>query len=254
MSSRNLVFAALVLSAVLAFVSVPAIPGQARVSFEAASIKAVPESVDWPPRAGYWVAPVDDSRRFRARVPVSQVIEYAYKVRDFQIAGGPEWVRDVHARYDFQATAESPSSREQLRQMVQTLLAERLHLKIRREIRELPVYTLLPGRNGVKLKAAEDASGEGRFDIGGGQFTGRAGTITALVGIMTENMDRPVIDRTQLTGHYDFTLNYDPSLLPDWRLGPVLPSMMRELGLRLEAEKAPVEMLIIDSIEHPSEN
>jgi uncharacterized protein (TIGR03435 family) len=74
------------------------------------------------------------------------------------------------------------------------------------------------------------------------------------VRILSDNLDRPAIDRTNLLGPYDFTLNYDQSSLADWRLGPVLFAMVQDVGLKLEARKEQVEILVIDSIEQPSGN
>jgi uncharacterized protein (TIGR03435 family) len=78
--------------------------------------------------------------------------------------------------------------------------------------------------------------------------------MSMLVRIMTENLERPVVDQTNLTGRYDFTLNFDQSALPDWRSGPALFSLMQDLGLKLEPQKASFEMLVIDSVDRPSEN
>jgi uncharacterized protein (TIGR03435 family) len=72
--------------------------------------------------------------------------------------------------------------------------------------------------------------------------------------VLTENLDRPVIDRTGLTRRYDFDLQFDPSQLVDWRLAPVIPSMLNDLGLRLEAMKTDLPTLVVDSIEHPTKN
>jgi uncharacterized protein (TIGR03435 family) len=80
-----------------------------------------------------------------------------------------------------------------------------------------------------------------------------------LVGVLTDNLERPVLDRTGLTGHYDFDVTWEPPSLPangpQWTpIGEAIFTPIRDLGLRLEAQKASVEMLVIDSIEHPSAN
>ena len=78
--------------------------------------------------------------------------------------------------------------------------------------------------------------------------------MATFVRILSENLERPAIDRTNLSGRYDFTLNYDQSSLPDWRLGPALFTMVQDVGLKLEPRKELVETIMIDSIEQPSEN
>jgi len=225
--------------------------------FEAASIKAVPESLGYPPRGAYWVMPrLEGPQRFRALIQVERLIEFAYGVREFQVVGGPEWIRDGHSRYAMQATAGQPSTPDQIRQMLQRLLADRFQLKLHRETREVAVYALVQGRNGAKLQesAMAPANGKGAIDIGKGELLGHGATMANFVEILTDNLDRPVLDKTELTGHYDFTLHYEQSSLVDWRLGPALFSLVQDIGLRLEQRKAPFEILVIDAVERPSEN
>ncbi len=79
---------------------------------------------------------MDDPRRFRALTFTESLIEWAYHVRDFQIVGGPQWLREVHSRFDIQAMAERASNQSEMRQMVQALLSDRFKLKLHRETRE----------------------------------------------------------------------------------------------------------------------
>jgi uncharacterized protein (TIGR03435 family) len=225
--------------------------------FEAASIKAIPESEGWPPRAGYWLLPrAEGPQRFRARIQVERLIEWAYNVRDFQVTGGPEWIREGRFRFAVEATAGQASTPDEMRLMLQHLLADRFQLKLHRETRELSVYALVPGRSGPKIResAKAPANGKGAIDIGKGELIGRGATMANFVEILTDNLDRPVLDKTELAGHYDFTLNYDQSSLVDWRLGPALFSLVQDIGLRLEQRKAPFEVLVVDSVERPSGN
>jgi uncharacterized protein (TIGR03435 family) len=242
----------------LAALLAPVVLGQPRPAFDAASVKALPAGVEWPPRAGYFILPrTDDPERFRARVQLSRVIEWAYGLRPFQVTGGPAWIREGRFRFAIEATAGHAATLDEMRLMVLTLLAERFHLETHRDTREVPVYALVTGRNGAKVASAEPSTvngGNGAIDIGSGVLRARGATMAGFIEILTDNLDRPVVDKTGLTGHYDFTLNYDPSALVDWRLGPALFSLVQDLGLRLEQQKAPFEMLVIDSIERPSEN
>lgn len=144
--------------------------------------------------------------------------------------------------------------------MLQKLLADRFGLKVHRESREMPVYALVVGTNGPKLTAAKEGSeprGRG-INIAGGVLVARDGTMEEFVDVLTTNLDRPVIDRTNLTGRYDFSLAWDQQSVPagpNWNpIGSALFTPVRELGLRLDAQKAPIEMLVIDSVERPPVN
>ena len=233
----------------------------ADLQFEAASVKPVPEGTRFncgeatctniPPR-------MVDPQRFRAVSAVTApmgIIEWAYGVRDFQIAGAPEWL--ARQSFEIQATVERPSSEVQLKQMVRALLADRFKLKVHREIRDTPVYALVVGKNGPKLQASKDETPrQGDIEIRPGRLSAYGATMALFAKILTENLERPVVDKTNLDGNYDFTLSYDPpstgaGFQP---LGVAIFAPIQDLGLKLEPQKAPVEMLVIDSVQHPSEN
>jgi uncharacterized protein (TIGR03435 family) len=102
--------------------------------FEVASVKQYPFRAGYPPRKGYWVEPrMDDPQRFRALTYVQSLIEWAYHVRDFQVVGSPQWIREVHARFDIHAMAARASNQSEMRQMVQALLSDRFKLMLHRE-------------------------------------------------------------------------------------------------------------------------
>ena len=145
--------------------------------------------------------------------------------------------------------------------MLQTPLAERFGLKIHREMRQMPVYELTVEKNGPRLKAA---SGDGECGSRIGpvhpedrnyryRFTNC--TLTPLVD--TLQADRPILDKTGLTGRYDLTV----FATPDFKLrnssepGDISPlEAVRELGLRMEPKKGTVEVIVVDRVEKPSEN
>ena len=229
----------------------------APLQFEVASVKPVPDL-----QSGSVILPrVDDPQRFRAEYSVNGpvgILEWAYGVRDFQVSGAPEWLgREL---FDIDATAEHPSTEGQIRQMVQALLADRFKLRLHRETREIPVYALVVGKDGPKLAETKDSSQDkslGDIMVPPGKLTARNSTMALFVMILTDNLDRPVIDRTNLTGHYDFNLTYDgPSWSPgSWKpFGASVFGPIQDLGLKLEPQKSPVEMLVIDSVDHPAGN
>ena len=213
---------------------------------------------------------VRGDRMFGSNMPAIGWIEIAYQVRDFQVHG-PAWISEE--KFDIAARAAGPGG--PMREMLQSLLADRFNLKVHREKRELPVYALLADR--LKMKLSKDqtpwagdfpnGSPDGRPTTGAspavlapGRFQGEAVPISMFVTLLADKLGRPVINKTGLTGRYDFDLSYVPGsgqLPPDDAdtSAPSLFTAIREqLGLRLESAKGPVEVLVIDRIDRPSEN
>jgi uncharacterized protein (TIGR03435 family) len=244
-------------SALLAFFFVfgaySQLPAQAR--FDVESVRPNPDRSD----PSFTVNP---GGLIYTRVSLSDCIEAAYGVKPYQISG-PEWVR--RENFDITAKAEGNHSKDELMRMLQTLLADRFKLALHHEQKEQPVYALLPGKNGAKLRPSE---GEGQFSMGpaaGGigfqktsmsEFAGRFLSVVPMIG-------RPVLDKTGLPGLYDFTLQLNPTANGD--AGAIKRAAAEEgfslfayaldqLGLRLESEKASIDFLVIDHAERPSEN
>jgi uncharacterized protein (TIGR03435 family) len=190
-------------------------------------------------------------------VPMRYILEWAYDLKDYEISG-PDWIR-AEDRYDIVAKAQGPASNEEMRPMLQALVVERFQLKSHRETRELPVYALAPGKGAPKVKdasAAEDGPG-----IKGGPngVSFHKQPISRLTFLLTRRLDRPVLDLTGLKGVYDFTL--DISGLPNGQgvTDPASPSIFsavqNDMGLKLEARKEPIQILVIDSVNrNPSAN
>lgn len=226
-------------------------PVAAPPEFEVASVKAISDPHGWiNPR-------MIDPQRFVGTDILPRLMEWAYGVRDFQILQAPQWARQQ--LFEIHATAERPSNESQIRQMLQALLADRFKLRLHRQTKEIPVYALMAGRNGPRLTAAKDASinqGAGDIEVGPAQLYARGTTMGMFVRILTENEERPVIDKTNLTGHYDFNLSweqtsYGPGFTP---IGAAIFGPIQDLGLKLAPQKDKVQMLVLDSVERPSEN
>ena len=210
--------------------------------------------------------------RFVAKnVNVKFLIQQAYGVRDFQITGGPGWIGSE--RFDVTAKAESGDNMtpDQLKPMLQALLADRFKLTLRRETKELPVYALVVAKNGPRLQQVEGGPSQpkgSQVRMGRGLINAQAAPITLLATQLSNQIGRSVIDRTGLTGNYDFKLEWTPedgqpmalkggeeSPQPVSGSGPsIFTAVQEQLGLKLESQKGPVEILIIDRIEKPSEN
>jgi uncharacterized protein (TIGR03435 family) len=189
---------------------------------------------------------------------VSNLVEYAYDVKMYQVAGGPAWA--TTERYDIVAKApgDAAVTGDQIPPMVQALLAERFHAAVHREMREMPVYALVVGGKGPRLKeSAPDASPMLRMGGPRGviQITTTKGSMGQLVDQLSGSIGRPVLDQTGLTGTYDYTLEWAGDYAPpDANAPSVFAAVEEQLGLKLESTKAPIEVVIIDHIEKPSSN
>jgi uncharacterized protein (TIGR03435 family) len=204
---------------------------------------------------------------------------------DQQVAGGPEWV--TTDKFDINATTTGPTAPAQMRLMVQRMLADRFRMKAHWETREMPVYLLTmarpDGRPGPGLTFKSDAEcargrGEGPrpmpqpgepmpppncggIQFGPGQLIAGGVPMEWLVSTFTNvpvitGVDRPVLDRTGLKGNFAFELKF--AALQNTNPNPDRPQFMtalqEQLGLKLDAARAPIDVLVIDSVQRPPEN
>lgn len=210
-------------------------------------------------------------------VPVRMLIGQAFDVRDFQITGGPGWISSD--RWDVNAKAEGMPDRPGMalyRPLIQNLLEDRFQLKFHKETKELPVYALVAGKGPHKMKASEAAPAgagpRGMFRIGRGQANLQGATMAALAQTLSQQLGRPVLDKTGIAGNFDIELNWTPE--PGQGGGPfghmppgapppppadnggpsIFTAIQEQLGLKLETTKGPVEIIVVDSIAKPSEN
>jgi len=200
-------------------------------------------------------------------VPVKLMIGLMYKVPMRQIEGGPSWMETE--RYDIEARADGAYSLDDLHIMFQNLLADRFGLKFHKEAREGNVYALTVDSAGSKMKVNESIQDFNIPMIPRDQ-TNWVGTrvpmvyLTWWLGQQLQRDERPVIDKTGLDKNYDFTLSFLPPLPPEFSKDDLPPevrdkpslfdAVRDQLGLKLEAQKGPVEHYVIDRIERPSEN
>jgi uncharacterized protein (TIGR03435 family) len=215
---------------------------------------------------------------------LKQIIGFAYDVREFQISGGPGWLGSE--RYDILAKSPSPDAPvdmrqmtdeqrrlflEQIRQRMRALLEERFQLAVHRDSKELPVYALVVGKNGHKLKESQlEASRQG-LRITRGQMNADGSTTELFAKTLANVVGRPVLDRTGLKGRYDFKLEWTPDPGgPMARIGPgegpaggnppdlsgpsIFTAVQEQLGLKLESTRGPAEIIVIDRVEKASEN
>jgi uncharacterized protein (TIGR03435 family) len=190
-----------------------------------------------------------------------QIIRHAYDVEDYQISGPGMLTTD---RYYVDAKAPSGTPNSGLYPMLQSMLVDRFKMVLKREMRNTPVYALRQTNGGIKIKelaAGEQTSGMGQADPGGGgvmpgmRTSSSIGTMKGLADNLSRHTDRPVVDRTGLTGRYMIVLQYVPeSALRDGIVGPSLDMALEQLGLRLDQTTAPIEFLDVEHIEKPSPN
>jgi uncharacterized protein (TIGR03435 family) len=218
------------------------------------------------------------------------LIQMAYGIRQDLISGAPGWTDS--SRYDFDAKVAGADvdalkklSPEQRRTMLQPALADRFKLKVHSETKQLPVFELVVAKGGSKLKEAtpgdtyangiKGVDGVGRagtMRMGPGQLTGQGVPIATLVNLLAQQLHQTVIDKTGLTGKYDLELTWAPDQssdpmfkgtdgaqqkadpAPDSTGPSIFTALQEQLGLKLQSTKGPVETLVVDHIEMPSEN
>lgn len=227
---------------------------------------------------------------------IKEVIRFAYDIKsDNQLSGGPSWINSE--KFDIEAKEEHSVAENlqklpfeeqanEIRLMVQALLADRFRLKVSHQTKELPVYALVVAKGGPKLTetqvpppspdgmAAPNRGFRGIRMMGPGQLTGTNINVGLLARILSRQRElgRLVIDQTGLKGNYDWTLKWTPDQGDPMFRGPdggrpstdvpapdssgpsIFTALEEQLGLKLESRKGPIETLVIDSIERPSEN
>lgn len=182
-----------------------------------------------------------------AGVTARKMILEAFHLTRYQLSGGPGWLDSV--RFELEAKAEGADA-NQLRQMLQTLLADRFHLVVHYETKEIPMFVLVVAKNGPKFHEWKAGDPMPEFGSAGHAniFIDR-GTMQRFVEVLSSgpDVDRPVLDKTGLKGVYVFYVEWDEDQ-------DFLPAMQQQLGLKLEPQKGPVDNLVIDHIDKPEAN
>jgi uncharacterized protein (TIGR03435 family) len=202
-------------------------------------------------------------------VTLRSLLTLAFGVRPDLIFGLPSWTEnarfDVSAKVvDSDAKDLATLTREQHRAMMQALLADRFQLKSHMETRTLPVYELVITKGGMKFKESTPAVPGGRSGISAhnNELTGSDCPIAVFTNVLSDNLHRAVIDKTGLTAKYDFALKWTrdedsaaQSADAAADAGPsIFTAVQEQLGLKLQPAKGPVQVLVVDQVEQPSEN
>jgi uncharacterized protein (TIGR03435 family) len=184
----------------------------------------------------------------------------AYRVASYQISGGPAWLATDRFDINAKASGDRTLTADQKREMLRALLEDRFHLKVHRKVKEQSVYSLVVAKGGPKLKTSSADEQSGMTLGSKGQtleMRFSKWNMARLAGQISGNEGRKVVDKTGLSGEYDFTLSYldDRRAVGGQEDGPSLFTALQEqLGLKLESQKGPVEVLVIDHADKPSEN
>ncbi len=190
-------------------------------------------------------------------VTLNSCIKWAWSVEDYQIASAPGWF--ATERYDIAARTVARASEDELRRMLQQLLAERFHLSLRHEIKDLPVYALVAARSGPRLHPSASGGAPSMRPVEGSlvfqNFS--MADLASRFAARPLKVERPVIDKTEIKGSYDFSLKFagnaaelKSSLEGMDRgdgSGPSIFTVVQEqLGLKLDPRKGPVELLVVE--------
>lgn len=278
---RHRVTAAL---AILSLTSFMAGAQQPRPVFEAASIKPNTSG------SGLVRLSIPPGRLSGVNVTLRMILRNAYNLPDFRMSGGPNWI-DTD-RFDVEATAGGPATLDQIHAMTKALLEDRFKLKSHTETRELPIYVLMLARGDGRLGDKIHQSGAECLPmtpvagapppppppagpgVGGarqcpsmlalGGISARQLPIARLVGTLSQYIGRQIVDKTNLTGTFDFDLQWTPDQIPGGGRGPIpiapfdadgpslFTALQEQLGLRLDAQRGAVDVLVIDAAEKPS--
>ena len=208
-----------------------------------------------------------------------QLLTFAFGVREYQLVGVPGWAKA--ARFDVQLTpdrSEAPlpdhANQSELdgwiignRQRMQAVLRDGFGLVIRRKTREMPLYALTVSKGGYNLSAPANPGRGVSLNINGGpQIVGRSSTMKMLADSLAILMGRFVRDETGLDGSFDFNVEFSrdstgTDLVPSSEAAPpdsgrpsIFTALTQQLGLRLESQKGPVPILVVEKLDHPAEN
>jgi uncharacterized protein (TIGR03435 family) len=241
--------------------------------FEVASVK---ESASGGP--GWSVSRGVGGRFTAENVPLRALITFAYEIRDQQLTGAPRWIDDD--RFDIVAKPDrtvpvGPQGEAAIKGMVRSLLAERFDLVVHRETRIQPLYSLVVAKNGPRMtESAPETAPETKgpnVSMERGQITATGTKMDTFARVLSNQLGRTVIDKTGLSADYDFKLVFAPvrqlnlsadgvletsksDSLPVYDGPSIFTALQEQLGVKLESQNGPVDIIVVDRVEKPSAN
>lgn len=234
-------------------------------AFDVASVKQLPQSLA---PGQYDLSFVGTSgkpfkiggNRVTVRGTVHALIADAFGIKDYQISGLPSWADSLLYQIVAKTPGEAEATQDEVRPMLQALLAERFQLKFHRDSKELAVYHMIKAKKSSMLKtAAPDEKFSWNLTPGpAGTLRSKAtqesiGDFVQLVGVST---DKPVIDKTGITGNidYDILISQPEGRTPEDTNRAIVYAVVDQLGLKLESAKEKIETLLVDQVDKPSED
>lgn len=231
-------------------------PPDAKPGFEVATIKPS------DPAATNTDIDMAGRRMVLRNYPLRDMIAFAYGLHRDQVLNGPDWMKDRFDVNGIPDVAGDPSVK-QMQIMVQKLLVDRFRLKFRREQKELPMYAITVAKSGVKMVVSKKPEADGPdLNVNGGahQRVLRCTNTTMeefALGLQSFFLEKPVVDQTGLTARYDFKVTWNPDLGDDGEASDV-PSIYtafpEQLGLKIEAKKGKVGVMVVEDVQRPTEN
>jgi uncharacterized protein (TIGR03435 family) len=241
-------------------------PGIEPPKYEVASIK---RNTDNEFRFAFRIQP--DGSLAATGITLKRLLMTVYNVQDFRIVGGPEWV--ASSRWDLQAKPNRAASPDEVRQMLRTLLEDRFRLRFHSESRKMPVYELAVDRKGSRLPRVKDGETEPVVRVTTGSIQLTKATPATFASQLSYALGQPVVDKTSLSGEFDFALEWTPEtgedggpttagLPPGAKVQPpstpdgpsIFTAIPEQLGLRLKSGRGPVEVTVIDAAQMPTAN
>jgi uncharacterized protein (TIGR03435 family) len=254
-------------------------PKFAAFVYDVVSIKPYKDNMDDPKATMHWVGSRDTPDGFTLHnAPMTVLIAQAYRTEHSRLSGTPAWANtdhyEIEAKMDSEVTDAfqklSPADQKLARQhMLRVLARDYLKLTFHMEVTEVPIYEMVVGKNGPKLKAPADPTvlGPGIMVSGNGGVTtwdGKNVELSSMLGQLGYVVGRPVYDKTGLTGRYDFQVKYatqrpgagspDADTAQQDAAPPIATALEEQLGLKLVSGKGPMDMIVIDHMEKPVVN
>jgi uncharacterized protein (TIGR03435 family) len=250
-----------------------------KLRFEVASVK--------PNMSGSQNANIElhpGGRITATNVVLANLMRNVFNLQPYQLVNAPDWIEtarfDIEAKADREYSAREDAPAPELLAMLRNLLADRFQLVTHRDMREMPVYALVKAKadgtlgpqirrstvdcEGQAARALAARRGGGPADGGAkpivrcrmsttaGRIVGTGTTISELMRRLSPPLGRPVVDRTGLSGAFDLELQWSPEQTADTSGPSLFTAVQEQLGLKLESQRAPVEVLVIDKLEKPT--
>lgn len=229
--------------------AVPFSHAQTPSTFEVASVRLSP-----PGGTGLSSFNYLGSTRFTAtNVSFTLLLQLAFGVDDYQILQKPSWSDSTLYDVSAKPEGETPLTYERLKPLLQQLLEQRFHLTVHHETKEIKGYAMVVAKGGPKLQASKGGAGARYISPQG--LRGPNISLNTLASMLVHPAGRPVVDKTGIQGNYDIDLNYSSNETTDSSLPSVFTALTEQLGLKLEPQEVPVDMLVIDHVDkEPTEN